>query len=117
MKSTIYSIKTLTFFFVAIILVTFACTPNNKNTTPQEEKIVTQEENIPTKIDVAYDSLLAKRLGGDEWGMKKYVLAILKTGPNRLTDEKEIQELQKGHMDNIQRLADEGKLVVAGPFL
>jgi len=50
MKSTIYSIKTLTFFFVAIILVTFACTPNNKNTTPQEEKIVTQEENIPTKI-------------------------------------------------------------------
>jgi uncharacterized protein YciI len=63
-----------------------------------------------------YDKALAESLGGDEYGMKMYVLAILKTGTNK-TDNKEIlNELFKGHMENINRLADEGKLIVAGPL-
>ncbi|HIO68063.1 MAG TPA: hypothetical protein EYN41_07005 [Flavobacteriales bacterium] len=49
--------------------------------------------------------------------MKTYVLALLKKGPNRDMTEAEAMELQTAHMKNIQRLADEGKLVVAGPFL
>ena len=46
-------------------------------------------------------------------------LAFLKKGPNRKEgDDKnpEIQELQKAHIANIERLAAEHKLVVAGPF-
>ena len=46
-------------------------------------------------------------------------LAFLKRGPNRKEgDDKtpEIQELQKAHIANIERLAKLGKLVVAGPF-
>ncbi len=64
-----------------------------------------------------YDSLLATRLGADPYGMKKYVFAFLKTGPNRSRDSLERATLQKAHLKNIMRLAEEGKLVLAGPFL
>ena len=64
----------------------------------------------------AFDAELAKRLGADNMGMKNYVLVILKTGPKTLPEGKERSEIFKGHFANINRLADEGKLVVAGPF-
>ncbi|TWV90756.1 YciI family protein [Chitinophaga pinensis] len=48
--------------------------------------------------------------------MKAYILAILKTGTNPTTDKTELQELFRGHMNNINRLVAEGKLVVAGPL-
>lgn len=63
-----------------------------------------------------YDSKLAESLGGDEYGMKMYILAILKTGTNKTEDTEKLNELFKGHMDNINRLAKDGKLVVAGPL-
>jgi len=46
-------------------------------------------------------------------------LAFLKKGPNRKEGDgetPEIQELQKAHIANINRLAELKKLVVAGPF-
>ena len=64
-----------------------------------------------------YDSILAKRLGADDYGMKKYVMAFLKSGPVKLTDSIERAKLQMAHLDNITRLANEGKLIVAGPYL
>lgn len=63
-----------------------------------------------------YDSTLAARLGSDDYGMKKYVLVILKTGPNKSTDKKETSDAFGGHMANINRLVEEKKLVVAGPL-
>jgi len=63
-----------------------------------------------------YDEAMAKKLGSDDFGMKNYVFVILKTGENKTTDKEELNKLFRGHMENIQRLVDEGKLVVAGPF-
>jgi uncharacterized protein len=63
-----------------------------------------------------YDSILARSLGADDYGMKSYVFVILKTGPTVITEQTKKDSLFAGHMHNIQRMAAEGKLVVAGPF-
>jgi len=63
-----------------------------------------------------YDSTLAKQLGADDYGMKSYVFVILKTGSNATTDKAFIDSCFAGHMANINRLVNEGKLIVAGPF-
>ncbi len=66
---------------------------------------------------VSYDEKLAKSLNADERGMKKYVFCLLKTGSNTTATKEESEKFFKGHMDNIGRLAKEGKLVLAGPFM
>ncbi len=63
-----------------------------------------------------YDADLAEKLGGDEYGMKQYIFVILKTGDNNTTDQKFISRQFAGHLKNIQKLASEGKLIVAGPL-
>lgn len=67
--------------------------------------------------NAAYDAELAQRLGADERGMRMYVLCILKTGPKDTEIQgDERKKIFAGHFANINRLADEGKLAVAGPF-
>jgi len=75
--------------------------------------------NDPAEVisTTAYDSTLAAKLGADEYGMKQYVLAFLRMGPNRGQDSMKTAQLMRKHLDNITRMADEGKLAVAGPFL
>jgi uncharacterized protein YciI len=63
-----------------------------------------------------FDQALADSFGADEYGMKSYSFVILKTGSVKVEDAEEKQNLMRGHLANISRLADEGKLVVAGPF-
>ncbi len=63
-----------------------------------------------------YNKSLADSLGGDDYGMKMYTLVILKTGSVMITDKSKTDSLFRVHMDNIGRLAKEGKLVVAGPL-
>lgn len=64
-----------------------------------------------------YDSELAKKLGANEMGMRNYVLAILKTGPNDSTVTGDARtKAFRGHFDNMVRLSNDGKLAVAGPF-
>lgn len=67
-------------------------------------------------IHPAYDSTLAKKLGADDYGMKTYILVILKTGQKEIQDKQERDSLFAGHFENISKLAEEGKLVVAGPL-
>ena len=64
-----------------------------------------------------FDAHAAKEYGADQYGMKKYVMAFLKKGPNRDYDSATAAELQIAHLKNIDRMAEEGKLVIAGPFL
>ncbi|UOK41183.1 YciI family protein [Flavobacterium enshiense] len=69
------------------------------------------------KTEVTYDEKLANELGGDNNGMKTYIFCILKTGSNTTATKEEKTKYFEGHMANINRLADEGKLIVAGPFM
>ena len=64
----------------------------------------------------AYDSTLANKFGADNYGMKMYIFVMLKTGTNTSTDKAAKSKAFEGHMNNIKKMADEGKLAVAGPF-
>ena len=63
-----------------------------------------------------YDSVLAKKLNADNYGMKKYYFVILKTGPAEISDSARRDSIFEGHMKNIVWLASQNKLVVAGPL-
>ena len=60
---------------------------------------------------------MATSLGADKYGMKPYTIVMLTTGTTKIEDKAKMGELMKGHMSNIGKLANEGKIVVAGPFL
>jgi uncharacterized protein YciI len=63
-----------------------------------------------------FDEGLATKLGADEYGMKSYVLVILKTGPTPMPAGPERDEMFKGHFANMKRLSSEGRLALAGPL-
>jgi len=63
-----------------------------------------------------YDKELSDSLGADQYGMKPYILVILKTGTAKIEDKEKVSELFRGHMENINKLAEENKLIVAGPM-
>lgn len=64
----------------------------------------------------AFDQALAQAAGADDMGMRQYVLVILKSGPTPVPAGPERDEMFRGHFANMKRLADAGKLVLAGPL-
>lgn len=73
---------------------------------------ITRAQAPPT----GYDSTLAHSLGADDYGMRMYSLVMLKAGPRTDLTKAERDSVFAGHMANIQRLAAEGQLFLAGPF-
>ncbi len=94
-----------------VVLLIIACEPKSDNNSTKVS------DTVPAKSESnEYDSLLAKKYGADDYGMKKYVMAFLKRGPNRDLDSAASMQLQMAHLDNIGKMAEAGKLVLAGPF-
>lgn len=116
-------------FFLVLTLLIMSC--QQAETTVETDKVISSEVNEDKADDDAtekkltldeatgssFDKELAEALNADEYGMKQYVMAFLKKGPNRDLDRKAAAELQQAHLDNINKLAADGKLVVAGPFM
>jgi uncharacterized protein YciI len=84
--------------FSLLATLSFFCTASAQNQNP------------------TYDSTLAKKLGADNYGMKKYVLVILKTGSNTTEPKRSRDSLFQGHFSNMDRMVNEGILIVAGPL-
>lgn len=76
-----------------------------------------QEEVPKTDETVHFDSTAANALGADDYGMKTYVMALLKTGDSKAKDSAHAAELMQAHLANISRLAKNDLLVLAGPFM
>lgn len=100
--------KSLLKFIVVLASTPFfySCTSNTN--------FNSNNESVSGKI--SFDSILAKKFEADDYGMKKYVVAFLKKGPNRDFSSEEAKDLQQAHMEHIGKMAEEGKLVLAGPF-
>ena len=81
-----------------------------------QKQIIQNAETISSNENPNFDEILAKRLGGDDHGMKSYILVILKTGTNSTSDKTVISESFRGHLENIKKLVGEGKMLVAGPL-
>lgn len=80
-------------------------------------RVLSETAATPQAIDnPKYDEALTRKLGGDEYGMKSYWLVILKTGPVVMTNKDSVGTIFKGHLANIERLAEDRKIVVAGPL-
>ena len=97
--------KTMNYFLTLTLLVVSTLTFGQSNT-----------ENDTLNTNPNYDKELADKLGGDDYGMKSYFFVILKTGTNTTADKELISESFRGHLNNLNRMVEEGKLIVAGPF-
>lgn len=63
-----------------------------------------------------FNEKLATELGADKYGMKAYTIVMLTAGKTKMEDKAKLSELMKAHLGNIRKLADERKIIVAGPF-
>jgi uncharacterized protein YciI len=54
--------------------------------------------------------------GDTVYTMKIYYMVFLKEGENRNQDPKEAAEIQQKHLAHIDWMADEGYVIMAGPF-
>ncbi len=61
--------------------------------------------------------LMAQNKIEEDFHMKQYFMVFLTAGPNRTQDSVTRAKLQEGHLNNITRLFNEKKIVLAGPFL
>ncbi|MNK32688.1 YciI-like protein [compost metagenome] len=68
------------------------------------------------KAKVPYDEALAKKLGADDYGMKMYIMVILKSGTNTTETKAKTDSLFAGHMANMGKMVEQNKLVIAGPM-
>lgn len=78
--------------------------------------LLTTTIGLSQSLNLDFDPQLAEKLGADDYGMKNYILVILKTGKAKMDNKDTLNTLFKGHISNIQRLVNEGMLFVAGPF-
>ncbi|MBB1061480.1 YciI family protein [Marilutibacter spongiae] len=70
----------------------------------------------PSPVPAGHDAALAEKLGADEYGMRRYVLVILKSSDTPVPAGASRDAMFKGHFANMKRLADAGTLVLAGPL-
>ncbi len=54
--------------------------------------------------------------GDTTYTMKRYVFMLLNSGDTRSQDSTEAAQIQEQHLAHLNQLAEQGKLIVAGPF-
>ena len=83
--------------------------------------ILASEDSAESAVNeltpATFDAELAAELGADDYGMRRYVMAFLRAGPSTDQDPEATAEIQRGHMAHMRQMAEDGHLVMAGPFL
>ena len=102
----------LQFILFCLLFALFAC-----ETSPPEviTKTVIQKPAIP-EVDTSLFETFEMTEGDTTFLMKKYYMVFLKNGPVRDQDEPTAAKIQEQHLAHMNRLAEEKKIVAAGPF-
>ncbi|MCX8525228.1 YciI family protein [Chryseobacterium formosus] len=100
------------FLLSGIIFTLVSCSIQTKAQNGKSGK-----DGVSSNSKITFNQKLADSLGADKYGMKGYTIVMLTTGTAKIDDKDKKAELMKGHMENIGKLAKEGKITVAGPFL
>ncbi|MCC9034834.1 YciI family protein [Chryseobacterium sp. Ch-15] len=95
---------------IAFTLISCSIQKKAQNGTPGKD-------GASSNSKLSFNQKLADSLGADKYGMKAYTIVMLTTGSAEIDDKEKKAALMKGHMENIGKLAKEGKIIVAGPFL
>lgn len=66
--------------------------------------------------DVQKPETFEMQQGDTTYVMQKYFIVFLKSGPKRSQNEEEAMEIQKKHLDHLQKMAKMGKTSITGPF-
>lgn len=94
--------RTTSFWLLIISIYVFACNDTGTET-------IVQSKNTS-------DSTAVKDTARKYGDMKQYWLVFLLSGRNRNQDSAAAAQIQAAHMRNIERLADQGVIVMAGPM-
>ena len=71
---------------------------------------------LPCLIFISFNAF-AQKFSDEFPRLKQYYFVMLTKGPNsQEIDSLTLIKIQEGHMANIHKMADEGKLLIAGPF-
>jgi len=105
-------------YFLFGLLFVFACQPTG------QEQVSTDNDTSSTIVDLAtklqVDTSLFETFemaeGDTSYLMKKYFIVFLKEGPNRSQGKEEAAKIQEAHLKHMDRLANEKKICIAGPF-
>ena len=92
--------------FTGLLLALFLAACNNST----KENAPATAEQVTAKYDPSTDSTVYT----DE--MKRYWLVMLRKGTNRTQDSASSARIQAAHIANIERLAKQGKIIMAGPM-
>lgn len=98
-------------FVIILVFLSMNCS-GNRNVNMESTDSMPDDS-----LKTTYNEELANEVGADDYGMRQYVMAFLKAGPNRDQDSTRAAELQRAHLENIRRMAEDGDLIIAGPFL
>ena len=90
--------------FCLVLVSAVAC--NDKKNTKQETEATIANANYDLQSDT---TVYSKE-------MKRFWLVELRKGPNRNQDSASRVKIQAAHIANIERLAKEGKIIMAGPI-
>ncbi|HEX6846973.1 MAG TPA: YciI family protein [Chitinophagaceae bacterium] len=92
---------------ILVFIISMGCLITACDNDDQKTEVST---TTPEKYDFSKDTTVSS---GE---MKRYWLVLLQKGPDRNQDSISAAKIQAAHMANINRLAKEGKLVMAGPI-
>lgn len=68
------------------------------------------------KSEAAEPETFTMEYGDSTIVMQKYFIAFLKAGPDRSQSKEEAEEIQKKHLAHLNRIYEQGKTSITGPF-